>query len=315
MKVIKTLLSIAAGIVGFFSLMPYMPAFSFQLIDLPSHFVLQYAVAIAVLLPLTGFLRMPKTAVVLLCLVLLNGWQLHAQLMPMPAAPAAGKPLKILQVNTLYLNKNFDGIKNLIATEKPDLIAGSETNHELAAYLKTLEKDYPHQALHPQGDNPRGLALLSKIPFTKQDKIYYDHAKIPSQGFTITFEDQKIRFISVHPSTPMTDEGLVSRDNIFKNIFKKMQKEKPDNLVILGDFNATPWCPALKKLTVDLDMTNSRNGKGLMPSWHSGFPGPLFRIPIDHVLVSSKLTALTHRLGPDIGSDHFPTIVEIAFKK
>ncbi|MEZ0260090.1 MAG: endonuclease/exonuclease/phosphatase family protein [Alphaproteobacteria bacterium] len=315
MKALKTLLACGVAVLMLFSLMPYMPALSFQLIDLPSHFVVQYALAVAVLLPATGFLKMPKTAVTLLCVLLLNFWQLYPQLMPMPAPATTGKPLKILQANTLYFTKNFDAFKALVAAEKPDLIVGSETNHELGQVLKTLEKDYPHQAVHTQGDNPRGLALLSKIPFTRQDKAYYDHAKIPSQVFTIEHEGQKIRFVSVHPSTPMTVEGLESRDNIFKNLFKKMEKENPDNLVVLGDFNATPWCPALKKLTVDLDLTNSRNGKGLMPTWHTAFPGALFRIPIDHVLVSKKLAAVTHRLGPEIGSDHLPSIVEIAFKK
>lgn len=315
MKAIKVMFAIGVAVLGFFSLMPYMPAFAFQLIDLPSHFVVQYGLATLLLLPFTGFLKMPKTAVSLLCILLLNFWQVHPQLMPLPEMAQTGKPLKILQVNTLYLAKNFDALKALIAAEKPDMIVGCETNPALADILKTLEKDYPHQAVHPQGDNPRGLALLSKIPFTRQDKMYYDHVKIPSQVFQIEHEGQKIRFVSVHPATPVTDEGLVSRDNIFKNIFKKMQKENPDNLVILGDFNATPWSPALKKLTVDLNLTNSRNGKGLMPTWHTHFPGPLFRIPIDHVLVSPKLAAVSHRLGPDIGSDHLPSIVEIAVKK
>lgn len=296
-----------------FSLMPFMPAFSVAFIDLPSHFVVQYAVAALVMLPLAGWLKLPKTVVALLCVLLLNAAQLYPFFAPQADIPA-GKPLKILQTNTFFLNKDTDGLKQLIADEKPDMVVGSEVNHEFAAFLKTLEKEYPYQALHPQGDNPRGLAVISKLPFTKDEKVYYDYAKIPSEVFWMEYEGLKIRFVSVHPSTPL--EGrLESRDNVFKNIFKKMQKEKPDNLVILGDFNATPFCPALKKLTVDLGLKNSRVGKGIMPTWPEFFPGMLFRIPIDHVLVSEKLTALSHRLGPDIGSDHLPSIVEIAVKK
>jgi endonuclease/exonuclease/phosphatase (EEP) superfamily protein YafD len=38
---------------------------------------------------------------------------------------------------------------------------------------------------------------------------------------------------------------------------------------------------------------------------------PLGRIPLDHCLVSSGLDVLDKRLGPQVGSDHLPVVIEL----
>ncbi len=76
---------------------------------------------------------------------------------------------------------------------------------------------------------------------------------------------------------------------------------------VAGDLNATPWSNAFSKL----DQAGLRRATGLTPTWPAigrGWMG----IPIDHVLVTPHWSVVERRVGPNIGSDHFPVMVRIA---
>jgi len=80
--------------------------------------------------------------------------------------------------------------------------------------------------------------------------------------------------------------------------------------VVAGDLNATPWSPIFHRV-LDLGrLRDSREGFGLHRTWPSGIHA-LLRIPIDHVLVGEGVTVLRREVGPHIGSDHRPVIVDL----
>jgi endonuclease/exonuclease/phosphatase (EEP) superfamily protein YafD len=39
----------------------------------------------------------------------------------------------------------------------------------------------------------------------------------------------------------------------------------------------------------------------------------VLRVPIDHLVHSEVISVRDRRLGPDLGSDHFPLVVEIQY--
>jgi endonuclease/exonuclease/phosphatase (EEP) superfamily protein YafD len=57
-------------------------------------------------------------------------------------------------------------------------------------------------------------------------------------------------------------------------------------------------------------LRDTRAGFGIQASWPTQIP-PL-GIPLDHCLVSPELVVLDRRLGPAVGSDHRPVILELA---
>lgn len=77
----------------------------------------------------------------------------------------------------------------------------------------------------------------------------------------------------------------------------------------MGDFNMTPWSPKFRQLVADSHLRDTVRGFGLQPTWPAG--APQFWIPIDHVLVSPDILVVDRRVGPDLGSDHYPVIVDI----
>ncbi len=70
------------------------------------------------------------------------------------------------------------------------------------------------------------------------------------------------------------------------------------------------------KSSFNLFLLDSRRGFGVQRSWPTSMKVSILgtmRIPIDHALVSRDVKVLDRRVGPFIGSDHFPIMVDIAF--
>ncbi len=80
-------------------------------------------------------------------------------------------------------------------------------------------------------------------------------------------------------------------------------------VVVLGDFNATPWSAAYRELRWRGGLIDSMSGNGLQASWPVAWG--VFSIPIDHVLHSPDLGSNGRRTGPSFGSAHRPVIVSI----
>lgn len=284
----------------------------FQMADLASHFMAQYAVGAVVLFAGGLLFRSSRYVLALLALLFcVSAFNLLPYLPVTKPAPA-GETLKIMQVNVLFINKDTARLKTLIEKEQPDLVVSSETPPVFAEMFKTLKKDYPWQDLYPQEGNPRGLGVISKRKMANAARIHFDHKGVPSQIFTVTLGGQDVHFVSIHPFTPT--ENIKRRDNEFRLIAERYAKRPAEHLVVLGDFNATPYCSAYKQLAASLNLSNARDGFGVYPSWPTFLPTPFLRIPIDHVLVSDGIAVHNFRTGPAIGSDHLPTITEISLK-
>ncbi|MCC7038366.1 MAG: endonuclease/exonuclease/phosphatase family protein [Alphaproteobacteria bacterium] len=288
-----------------------MPA-HFQMADLASHFMAQYAVGAVVLFAMGILFRSSRYVLALLALLFCVSASYLLPYLPVTKPAPEGETMKIMQVNVLFINKNPALLKSLIEKEQPDIVVSSETPPVFADMFETLKNDYPWQDLHPQKGNPRGLGVISKRKLVHPERIHFDHKGVPSQVFTVDLGGQDVTFVSIHPFTPT--ENIERRDNEFRLIAARYKKEPVKNLVILGDFNATPYCAAYKQLVNALGLANARDGFGVYPSWPTFLPTPFLRIPIDHVLVSSTIAVHNFGTATQIGSDHLPTVTEISIK-
>lgn len=304
-----TLIFIASIIFFLLSLAPMMP-FSAIITDLPSHFVLQYVIGGVILLALIWWFKAGNVASILAVLgILLSAWQILPLLPLGSPAEAHGAPLKILQTNVLILNNNTALLQDLIERENPDIVVGAEIHEPFAVMFKSLIDEYPYQAIFQSDNNSYGLAVISKLPLNDIETHHFDQPRIPSLSFNIDVNGIKVTMLSVHPATPMVH--INSRDNDFAKATAWFAEQNPTHGIILGDFNATPYCPAFKKLKNTLELNQARDKRGIMGSYPAFFPA-FMRIPIDHVLVTPTIGIIDHYLGAEIGSDHMPTITTIA---
>jgi len=283
-------------------------------IELASHFALQYAIAAVVLLIIAMIFSANVWAYIFLLGALLATLPHLLAFVPFGAEepPPEARALKILQANVLKLNTDAAPLRRLIEAEQPDVIALAEVTPVFAAMLENMRGAYPYGAVEAEEKSSYGMALLAKQPLANFDSFMPDGKGSRAMAAKLTHDGHEIDVISIHPATPNRDMG--SRDREFDAIAKRIGANSRD-LLLMGDFNATPYCQAYKKLVRGLKLRNAREGFGLCGSFPVFLPTPLLKLPIDHILLGANLKALSCRTGAETGSDHLPMIATVCVVK
>ncbi len=139
--------------------------------------------------------------------------------------------------------------------------------------------------------------------------IYNNRALLKA---TISYDGREMVLLCFHVISPRNPETVTYQEIEFDalaNWSQMLQKSKQD-LIVIGDFNSTPWYGPFRQLLNKSGLINSQRGFGIQTTWHSTFP-PIFRIPIDNCLHSKSLTTVRRFIGENIGSDHLPLFVEL----
>ena len=87
---------------------------------------------------------------------------------------------------------------------------------------------------------------------------------------------------------------------------------QPDVVLVLGDLNMTFRSSLFQWFLRESGLRDSRRGFGWQATWPVAVP--LLATPIDHGLVSHEINVLNRELGPNVGSDHFPVILEFSIR-
>jgi len=296
-------LGLLLSLVIFFSLLKKL----FWGFDLLTHFYLQYAVllglAIIVILLVEkdkrrwrAFLLIPA-----LYIVLLN---IAPFFIPQNTADANSPTLKAISLNLYYHNPNTQAIADYEATP------------EMMQVLKTeLGTIYPHI----QDSSRRGafgIALLSKKPLDIAQTFNLRSQTARRAGQSIYTVVDGVHIVGMHPLPPLNNYYSETRNNELTGLKSfvegLLRNDKDSPIILLGDFNASPWSWPLEKIIQDTPIQHASLGKGLWPTWRIYGKGTIaFGAPIDHILVSDNLSTHTYKTKLVTGSDHSAVIAEL----
>ncbi len=282
-------------------------------LELLCHFQFQYFIASLVILLLLLTLRRPRAAILAGAALIVSGAALAPLWFTSPnSARADAEPTKafrILHANVLSSNQQTAPLFDLIAREQPDLLALHEVNARWIDALAGLADDYPYRD-GAQREDDFGILVLSRTPLQEAAVRHFGSSRVPSVTFQIRVHDVTVQVVATHTMPPMSAAAQSARDEHLTRM-TDFAKARSEPLIIVGDLNTTMWAPSHRRLCDELGLTNTRQGFGVLPSWPALFPA-LMRLPIDHCLVGDGITVLDCRLGPDIGSDHLPMIIDLA---
>lgn len=136
------------------------------------------------------------------------------------------------------------------------------------------------------------IRLVSRPDFTKRAFIIVDVNTLAGP----------LRVVAAHPTPPGSPGDMADRNRLL--LAMREAASQANEYVLIGDFNVAPWSPVFRALP------GRRVGNPLwQPTWHSGVPG--LSLPIDHVLVSEGVGAISYYVGSDMGSDHRPLIATL----
>ncbi len=278
------------------------------------HFRLQYGWLLVIAAMVLMIARQQRFALVAVFGALVNfAFVLPIYWLTQPG-DIAKKPWRLVSYNVLSSNDRYDEVLEMLRKEDADVVLLYEVSHAWARQCETLRDKYPHQHLLPQRNN-FGIALISRVPWQSAEAIEWGPAGAPS---IVAKFPSLGTLIGTHPLPPGSRRIAEMRNDQLRAIGKYCQQQneaatrdgEPSRLIVAGDLNITSYSPFFHDLLREANLRDSRQGFGVQASWSPRIP-LLFSIPIDHCLVSPSLEVIDRRVGPKLGSDHRPVIIDI----
>lgn len=235
-----------------------------------------------------------------------------------PRQPASDTTvIKVMTHNVFGLNHDIERVATVIEAEDPDIVALQEYFPEQARLGELLRARYPY-AVRCQGGKRANLGLYSKIPFDKEMSA----GDCPSNArgsqrtahilvaFTLS-TGERFSLMTTHMDWPVpidrqADEFAAAGEAINAT-------EGP--LLVVGDFNSTPWSYALKGFAAATGLKRETHGLLTYPLLFT-VPNRLVRggllttipfLPIDQVF-QRNMVVHDLRAGAATGSDHLPVV-------
>jgi endonuclease/exonuclease/phosphatase (EEP) superfamily protein YafD len=241
-------------------------------------------------------------------LALTNLAVLSPYLFPQTGSAFAGtRRLRVVTLNVHTANPRHDLVEAFLRHEDPDVIVLTEVDDRWLTQLAPLTNRWPHSVPAPRDDN-FGIALFSRHPLRDARAVYLGEAGVPSIEAEVRFESGSVVVVGTHPLPPSGAENSGLRDGQLDQVGEHLAGRSGPR-ILLGDLNTTPWSPVIRRLLTRSGLKDSLRGRGYQPTWPSHFF--LFWIPLDHCLVSDEVAVLARHVGPHVGSDHRPVIVDL----
>lgn len=282
------------------ALVAMLPFWPLELFD---HFRVQYvaiglaATAGAFRLGIAGYADATAIATLVHLCSMLSG-------APGATLPERGTPVRILLLNVHTASTGYADVRDLITDVDPDIVALVEVNERWLDELAPALTGFAARIEGPQSDN-FGVALYARGTIT--GKIEALGSQLPSLVAEVSIGPAVMNVILTHPLPPISSSAATQLVEQL-DVIARRARTVPHALV-MGDFNATPWSRAFRRLLAGSELCDSRDGHGLQPTFPAGL-WPL-RIPIDHLLHDCGIGVTGRRVERDVGSDHLPVVIDL----
>ena len=280
-------------------------------LDLASHFRVQYFILLLLLTCILLFQKKYKIAFVFLTFTAINFSLILPLYLKNTDAINDDSPIaRAMLINLRTSNNKYKKTINAIKKYNPDFLIVEELNTQWLGQLSNLTNNYPYYITAPQEDN-FGMAFYSKIPPEKLEVKYIGMIGLPSVAGQFNFGGNLLTIIGTHPVPPIGNDYFKYRNEQLAAI-PNFLKNYDTPILLLGDLNFTPWSYYFKLLIKKSALIDSSKGKGVQPTWPTMFFP--FLIPIDHCLHSQNIIITDKIVGDNIGSDHYPLVIDFQIK-
>jgi endonuclease/exonuclease/phosphatase (EEP) superfamily protein YafD len=307
MRWLDGLLTLLASLLVVANLLP-LGARLWWVIDLTTHFRVQYLAVTFVLLVLVALRRHWRTCFVLLAAGAVSVVPVvpYLPLAPRSAAVGAEPRLKVITVNVSYRQFSPRRLLEIVREVDADVVVLQELTPYAAEVLAPLDEILPNHFKMP-AEGRFGIAVWSRLEL--ESATPFALGRQPAIEARVRFGDTTFTVFGVHLNAP-TSPRRASARNAELRLLAERSAAIEGPLVVAGDFNLTPYSPLFGDWLAASGLTDTRRGRTPSVSWPAVLP--ILGIPIDHVAVSPQFTILAHRRLPDFGSDHYGVLAELA---
>lgn len=214
--------------------------------------------------------------------------------------------LRVMAYNIWAYNTDYSAIQASIQQNNPDILFLTEVRRRA---MKTLRDrlDYPYVARSPQGSN----VFFSRYPLLSVTPDYpnvSDHGKTFSLVARIQTETDILTVVGFHPPIPLSKSSFAVRNQQYERLAPFL-RGLPGRVILLGDFNMTPWSPYFSQFEQAANLSSATRGHGIAATWNfqAKMPLRLAKLPIDHIETRGFKSASAWA-GKANGSDHRPVV-------
>jgi endonuclease/exonuclease/phosphatase (EEP) superfamily protein YafD len=224
--------------------------------------------------------------------------------------------LRVMSFNICGNNTDTLAIVRSIRAVNPDVVMLVEVSPTMMEQITaSLKSEFPARFRSPGG----GLGILSKLPLKSAQGENFVGSDATNLVASIEYHQREIKLIGTHPMVPKGLD-LFNYRNQHLQAISNYVKGTQESVILLGDFNLTPWSPYYRQLVQTTGLHNTRMGFGILPTWTRSsscaeLPNwliPILNIPIDHIFVTRDLQVVRTYVGDNGNSDHAPIISELA---
>ncbi len=229
--------------------------------------------------------------------------------------------LRLLHFNLNRDNDNKSRVIQYIDSQAVDIIFLQEINAE---WLERLQAEFSRYRVSIAVPDEGSLGMAMLLPVQPSKSIQIEEKKIihlppssprPLLETTILWNQKKVAILSFSATRVRNKETSNFQKNEFISAagWSKKQQDNRQDIIIIGDFNSTPWSVRLRNFSREGNLINSQSGFGFQTTWPTLLFAPL-QIAIDHCFHSQGIQTLARSPGEDVGSDHLPLFVELGYK-
>jgi endonuclease/exonuclease/phosphatase (EEP) superfamily protein YafD len=279
------------------------------LLDLLAHFRVHCLAAFIVLACLALMLRDKLFLAVAAVGAALSAAPLVRYVEPVAASRASHEAsLRLVSFNINYRNDDLARAATFLEESGADVVVLQEVTRAQARELDGLLPSYPHRSVDIDW---RGAAIYSRWPMTSADWAELEQRASRGAMVQLDWRGSRIAVLGLHLHWPMSPGEARIRNRQLRRV-AALAQATTGPLIVAGDFNVTPWSPHFQRALASSGLRDCALGQGLGPSWPA--PATWLGIRIDHCLASPHWRVLDARVGPNVGSDHRPIIVELALE-
>lgn len=156
--------------------------------------------------------------------------------------------VSFLYANIYYKNEQFSWLLSIIESNKPDIIMFVEYAkiHD-KVLVSLLKKEYPYRNVYMGGKNFDGDVIYSRYPLSLVEHSVerwsrsFSHVKVKNLK-------KDLDLVLVHTSAPvspiffeMRTQQIQKLTTILKEYYAEESSLTDRNIIVLGDFNISPW--------------------------------------------------------------------------
>jgi len=224
--------------------------------------------------------------------------------------------VRIVQFNVWKGNRTAGRAADWVLAQDADIVVLEEAANRGEEVARRLAPRYPFRVTC-RGARTCSTVILSRRPPIASQGLARGDAEnrkaLSAAWARYDFGGRALTVFAVHLSRPWPWGG---QEEDRTKLIAEVRKLPDPNLIVLGDFNTTPWTFAGKRQDAALQMNRITRALFTWPLYYR----PRVRVyptvpimPIDQAYLRPGLLPVAVRSGPELGSDHRPVVIDLAW--